>query len=87
VALDARGLVALHSIHLRPVLHLVKPESRDRGVVGDLHSGRDRLAPAAGGGVQRKTCWSVDSRLSRWCRVASTVISQRALLLFLSFSL
>jgi hypothetical protein len=78
VASDAQGLVAprsTRSSRSRLVSHLATRGSRGRGVVGDLRPQRDRPGPVAGGGARWTTWWGVDSRLARWCRVASTVIS------------
>jgi hypothetical protein len=46
-------------------------------VVCDLRFGLGRLEWAVEEEVRRMTCWAVDSRMSRWCRAAYTVVSPR----------
>jgi hypothetical protein len=74
-ALDAPGRVVLHLRHSQLASHLVKRGWRARDVVGGLRSGRDRLGRVAEGGVRLRTCWVVDSSLTRRYRVASTAIA------------
>lgn len=73
-ALGERGWAELHSNRSRLVSRWERRGLRGRDAVDGLHFGRGRQEQAAGGVVLLTTCWAVDSRMTQWCRVASTAV-------------